>query len=230
MKRYMAILGFVFVGILAGLLVRGIPIVLHVNAGGEIPRGSQNGDVNGDSMLDMSDAVYLLIHLFNGGPQPAAFAQMEPADLRGVEDSLESIAYNFDQFMGNEKKALIEFEDGKWVMGVYITNPEKSSESLYLMRQLNVALNRDIYRVKRVAFYSNELIKDDVQDLIAEYPRTELINDSNSVLLNVLQKNSKIDVNNENPIFIIDPYGRAVMYFEPNMDPKKILKDLKVLI
>ena len=138
--------------------------------------------------------------------------------------------FNFDQFMVNEKKALIEFEDGKWVMGVYITNPEKSSESLYLMRQLNVALNRDIYRVKRVAFYSNELIKDDVQDLIAEYPRTELINDSNSILLNVLQKNSKIDVNNENPIFIIDPYGRAVMYFEPNMDPKKILKDLKVLI
>jgi hypothetical protein len=115
-------------------------------------------------------------------------------------------------------------------MGVYITNPDKSSESLYLMRQLNVALNRDIYRVKRVAFYSNELIKDDVQNLITEYPRTELINDSNSVLLNVLQKNSKIDMNNENPIFIIDPYGRAVMYFKPNMDPKKILKDLKVLI
>ena len=35
MKRYMAILGFVFVGILAGLLVRGIPIVVQVNAGGE---------------------------------------------------------------------------------------------------------------------------------------------------------------------------------------------------
>ena len=66
-------------------------------------------------------------------------------------------------------------------MGVYITNPDKSSESLYLMRQLNVALNRDIYRVKRVAFYSNELIKDDVQNLIAEYERTELIKDSNSV-------------------------------------------------
>ena len=98
MKRYMAILGFVFVGILAGLLVRGIPIVVQVNAGGEAV-ATQNGDVNGDSMLDMSDAVYLLIHLFNGGPQPAAFAQMEPADLRGVEDSLESIAYNFGQFM-----------------------------------------------------------------------------------------------------------------------------------
>ena len=29
---------------------------------------------------------------------------------------------------------------------------------------------------------------------------------------------------------IIDPYGRAVMYFRPGVDPKLILKDLKVLI
>ena len=43
-------------------------------------------------------------------------------------------------------------------------------------------------------------------------------------------KNSKMDMFQENPIFIIDPYGRAVMYFEPSTDPKKILKDLKVLI
>ena len=34
----------------------------------------QNGDVNGDQILDMSDAVYLLIHLFNGGPEPVALA------------------------------------------------------------------------------------------------------------------------------------------------------------
>ena len=50
------------------------------------------------------------------------------------------------------------------------------------------------------------------------------------MLLNVLQRNSSIDMNNQNPIFIIDPYGRAVMFFPPDTDPKKILKDLKVLI
>ena len=54
--------------------------------------------------------------------------------------------------------------------------------------------------------------------------------DKNGVLINVLQKNSAIDMFQENPIFIIDPYGRAVMYFDPGTDPKKILKDLKVLI
>jgi len=101
MKRYMAILGFVFVGVLAGLLVRGIPIVVQVNAGGEAV-ATQNGDVNGDSMLDMSDAVYLLIHLFNGGPQPAAFAQAEPADLRALEGSMNRIADSLDNLVAIE--------------------------------------------------------------------------------------------------------------------------------
>tara|TARA_A100001015_G_C14729705_1_gene609346 strand:- start:232 stop:438 length:207 start_codon:yes stop_codon:yes gene_type:complete len=62
-------------------------------------------------------------------------------------------------------------------MGVYITNISKSKESIYLMRQLNVALNRDIYKVKRVAFFSNQKLKNEIDNLIQEYPRTELIND-----------------------------------------------------
>ena len=92
MKRYMAILGFVVVGILAGLLVRGIPIVLHVNAGGEAV-ATQNGDVNGDSMLDMSDAVYLLIHLFNGGPEPIACADSDEIwdEVRAIEGEVNGL-------------------------------------------------------------------------------------------------------------------------------------------
>ena len=49
-------------------------------------------------------------------------------------------------------------------------------------------------------------------------------------ILNMVERNSKLNFNDENPIFVIDPYGRAVMYFDPNTDPKLILKDLKVLI
>ena len=83
--------------------------------------------------------------------------------------------FNFDQFSTSKDNNLIEFEDGKWVMGVYITDPAKADASLYLMRQLNVALNRDIFRAKRVAFFSNQLIKNDIDNLIAEYPRTDLV-------------------------------------------------------
>jgi len=98
------------------------------------------------------------------------------------------------------------------------------------MRQLNIALNRDINKLKRVTFYSNKLLENDLMEILDEYPRLELIKDKNGVLLNVLQRNSKVDFNIENPIFVIDPYGRAVMYFNNDTDPKLILKDLKVLI
>ena len=128
------------------------------------------------------------------------------------------------------KQDLIKFEDGKWILSVYVTNIDSIEESIYLARQLNVALNRDINKLKRVIFYSNKLLEPNLKDIKLQYPRVEIIEDKNGVLLNVLQRNSSLDFNIENPIFVIDPYGRAVMYFLPDTDPKLILKDLKVLI
>jgi len=53
-----------------------------VHAGGVDPVSALlNGDVNGDARLDMSDAVYLLIHLFNGGPDPVVCAGSEESGL-----------------------------------------------------------------------------------------------------------------------------------------------------
>ena len=139
--------------------------------------------------------------------------------------------FNFNQFKNSQGgEDILEFEDGKWVLSVYITNADKSADSIYLMRQLNVALNRDINKLKRVIFYSNKILEKDLDKIKADYPRVEIVEDKNGVLLNVLERNSKINFNDENPIFVIDPYGRAVMYFNPGTDPKLILKDLKVLI
>ena len=72
--------------------------------------------------------------------------------------------FDFEQFNNVKDEKLIEFKDGKWVMGVYITDITKSKESLYLMRQLNVALNRDISRVQRVAFFSNLQLKNEIDN------------------------------------------------------------------
>jgi len=139
--------------------------------------------------------------------------------------------FNFNQFKNSQgNDDILEFEDGKWVLSVYVTNADKSADSIYLMRQLNVALNRDINKLKRVIFYSNKMLESDLDKIKADYPRVEIVEDKNGVLLNVLERNSKLNFNDENPIFVIDPYGRAVMYFNPGTDPKLILKDLKVLI
>ena len=75
MKNCVKLLAVLCIGVFAGLLVKGIPIALEVSAGGiERPAGGQNGDVNGDTRLDITDAVYILRHLFSGGEAPVACA------------------------------------------------------------------------------------------------------------------------------------------------------------
>ena len=69
-----------------------------------------------------------------------------------------------------------------------------------------------------------------LSEIINEYPRIEVYKDSTNNFFQKLQENSAVDLVVENPIFVIDPYGRVVMYFDTDLNPKKMLKDLKVLI
>jgi hypothetical protein len=111
----------------------------------------------------------------------------------------------------------LEFEDGKWIFATYASDGSELETALYLMRQLNVALNKDIYKMKRVIFIQD---RDSLKkDQLIDYPRTEIITDSK-------KKNFFLD----QKIFIIDSYGRAALFWPTSMDPKLILKDLKVLI
>ena len=106
-------------------------------------------------------------------------------------------------------------------------NSAELSEALYLMRQLNVALNRDINKLKRVIFSQDKKL---LKDQLADYPRTQVIIDSEGKLFQRLLEAGNEEFFLEQKIFIIDPYGRAVMFFPVSMEPKLILKDLKVLI
>ena len=124
-------------------------------------------------------------------------------------------------------QADLRFDDGKWIFGTYALKDAGLKEALYLMRQLNVALNRDINKLKRVVF--SEETKTPLDQLV-DYPRTQIVIDSEGKLFKKLLETSNEKFFLEQKIFIIDPYGRAVMYFPVSMDPKLILKDLKVLI
>ena len=121
----------------------------------------------------------------------------------------------------------LKFEDGKWLFATYASNGEDIAEALYLMRQLNVALNRDINKLKRVIFSKD---RKELESQLVDYPRIQVIIDSEDNLYEKLLKTGNEEFFLDQKIFIIDPYGRAVMFFPVSMDPKLILKDLKVLI
>ena len=121
----------------------------------------------------------------------------------------------------------IKFEDGKWLFATYASKGAELENALYLMRQLNVALNRDINKLKRVVFFQD---RETLANKLIDYPRTQVIIDSEGKLFEKLLETSNEEFFLEQKIFIIDPYGRALMFFPVSMDPKLILKDLKVLI
>ena len=121
----------------------------------------------------------------------------------------------------------LKFEDGKWLFATYSSKNAELEEALYLMRQLNVALNRDINKLKRVVFSQDG---ETLENKLIYYPRTQVIIDSEGKLFERLLEASDEEFFLEQKIFIIDPYGRAVMFFPISLDPKLILKDLKVLI
>jgi len=107
MKR-MVVLALVLNAALLGIVAH----QLVARAGdGEVLTAEQNGDVNGDARLDMSDAVYLLINLFNDGPDPVEMAdslelaalresfaatQARLAELEALGGCTDSMADNFD--------------------------------------------------------------------------------------------------------------------------------------
>ena len=121
----------------------------------------------------------------------------------------------------------LKFEDGKWLFATYASKGAELEDALYLMRQLNVALNRDINKLKRVVFSQDMQI---LEVQLTDYPRTQVIIDAEGKLYKKLLDAGNEKFFLEQKIFIIDPYGRAVMFFPVSMDPKLILKDLKVLI
>jgi hypothetical protein len=74
--------GFVFAfGFLFAVLLIGVPLSVRAGAGAS---STQNGDVNGDGMIDIADAVYTLLYLFKGGEPPVACADT-PALVGRVE-------------------------------------------------------------------------------------------------------------------------------------------------
>ena len=121
----------------------------------------------------------------------------------------------------------LKFEDGKWLFATYASADAELEDALYLMRQLNVALNRDINKLKRAVVIQDMKI---LEDQLIDYPRTQAIIDAEGKLYKKLLDAGNESFFLEQKIFIIDPYGRAVMFFPVSMDPKLILKDLKVLI
>lgn len=97
--------------------------------------------------------------------------------------------------------------------------------ALYTYRQARLMLGKEMDRVRRVFLHGDTL--PDTVFLAEEHPGLITIEDSSLSGL----------LNNKRPVellaggyFLIDPHGNLVMYFQPELDPAKMVDDIKHLL
>ena len=97
MRKSIALLLAVGVGVVLGRMFNGVPSTAEAGGGkvgGEAKCAGENGDVNADGTVDISDCITILGHLFLGDPtelEPLCPASGRPS---GLPDTGQTICYD----------------------------------------------------------------------------------------------------------------------------------------
>ena len=108
---------------------------------------------------------------------------------------------------------------------------EVCEKSLYNMRQVRLSTGRRMDRVQRVLVTSqveemSALLKDASEGLAVFGGTPEQIDSLRQQVVDAQDGMSEcLDC-----VYLVDPFGNVMMRFAPDLDPKKILKDLKHLL
>lgn len=123
---------------------------------------------------------------------------------------------------------------GKW--WIAYVSPEKCfqecQENLYNLRQLQIALGKDSTRVGRIFVTQPGCPSAFCESYLTEYyPEMQRIA-FESADFNKLFLKSTLSTTSETlgQIYIIDPLGNVILYYDPDTEPKNILSDLKRLL
>jgi hypothetical protein len=123
-----------------------------------------------------------------------------------------------------------QFLKGKWTL-LYVQHGRCDDECrrhLYDTRQVRLALDREMNRVQRVFIGDSDCC--DVKELLAAHPDLIAIRagPADEPLLGLLPTRSAAV--NSHRVYVIDPLGNAMMFYEADARPKGMLEDMKRLL
>lgn len=139
---------------------------------------------------------------------------------------LQADAEVFDPLSGKNGKL-----HGKWTLLVIVIGDcdQACMNNLYRMRQLHLAMGKDMYRLQRTAWFMDKTLQARAVKLFAEYAGQSFLSSaaSNDDFLSRFMINDKLD---DHAIYLIDPAGFLMMLYPAETDPSGIIKDLKRLL
>lgn len=123
---------------------------------------------------------------------------------------------------------------GKWTL-FYITGSdcdEACVNNLYAMRQIRLTAGEHTRRVQRALFYWNG-VPSNVVDNFENYAGQLIVKESgntNELMREHFKLNDGANPVVTNRLYVIDPNGNLIMFYEPGVDPIGIIKDLSKLL
>ena len=118
--------------------------------------------------------------------------------------------------------------NGKWTLIYYISKYCDSVclNNIYLLRQINTAVGKDMNRVQRVLLIDTSYDSNEIVSIKKKYPDLLVIKKRLNKLHNVIKTIKDYDTD----IFIVDPIGNVILKYKKDFNGKKFLKDLKKLL
>jgi cytochrome oxidase Cu insertion factor (SCO1/SenC/PrrC family) len=122
---------------------------------------------------------------------------------------------------------------GKWSM-VYLakTCDKACMDNVYRMRQIHIAMDKHSLRVQKVLFLTQQGTTE-LSGLFNDFAGQQVINTdliNTSALLDKFRLTSTDKPLQAGRIYIVDPMGNLMMSFQPDANPRDIMKDLHKLL
>lgn len=105
---------------------------------------------------------------------------------------------------------------------------DRCRTSLYNMRQARLALGKDAHRVRRI-YVSTAPWADTVQTALMEEHPGLVLSVAAPVWVEVFAVDDQVPVD-AGRIYLIDPQGFLIMYYDPQSPPSGLLQDIKRLL
>lgn len=110
---------------------------------------------------------------------------------------------------------------------------EVCETNIYHMRQVRLALNNRMNRVQRVTLVDTP--DQFSQQMLSEHLGLQVVSGDNKAVSSLRDQIRAAEASrNMEPmpdaIYVVDPFGNVMMRFAPDLDPGKMLKDLKHLL
>jgi cytochrome oxidase Cu insertion factor (SCO1/SenC/PrrC family) len=137
--------------------------------------------------------------------------------------------------MANDGVSLQDYLQGKWTL-LYIGNAdcgETCRNNLYKMRQVRVAQNENMKRVQTLFLLNADSIPGELAGFLAQEHKDMAVALPSAAQSATIEPQFRVDetpVREAQRVYIVDPLGNLMMYYQPDADARGMLKDLQKLL